>query len=80
MDIRLFNACVNGYNKRRELAINDSLQAGHIVAGKTAAAVWGNRSFKQPIKPVKLAKEDADDAEETLIRKKIAFWKSKGII
>lgn len=77
MDIRLFNSSVDGYLKRRETKINDDLLVGHITAGKISAAVWGDKSFKKPIKPIKLTEENTNESRN---KKVLACLKAKGII
>lgn len=77
LDIRRFNMCVDGYIKRREVVLNDYATLGHILAGKIAGAVWGNKSFKKPIPEFKLLIEDS---EEAMQRKTMQFLKSKGVI
>lgn len=79
LDIRLFDAYVLGATKKRETEINDQLHIGQLVAGKTAQAVWGNRDYQKPLKEVKLV-EDKDATKNELIRRKLAFYKRKGII
>ena len=57
-DLRAYKALVDGFTRRREYNINDSLQVGHAIAEKIAQAVWGDRKFSRPIKPVNLLKKD----------------------
>lgn len=78
MDIRKFNCFVEGYINRREVAMNDMKTVGHLVAGKIAAAVWSDKSFKKPIKDIKL-KEDADTTESRNA-KVYKTLKAKGLI
>lgn len=78
MDIRLFNSCVEGFLKTRETRMNDSLLVGHIIAGKISAAVWGDKSFKKPIKPIKLTEDKDTNASRNA--KVLACLKAKGLI
>lgn len=74
----MFNDLVDGYLKRREDQLNDSATVGHIIAGKIAAAVWADKSFKKPIKPFKLLEEK--DINESRNARVIATLKAKGVI
>lgn len=78
MDIRKFNSCVDGYIKRRETYINDSLTIQHIAAGKIAAAVWGDKSFKKPLKEIKLLEDN--NSAESRNNKVYKTLKAKGLI
>lgn len=57
--------------------MNDDLAVGHIIAGKIAAAVWSDPSFKRPIKEVKLLEEDTPDERNNKVYKTL---KLKGLI
>lgn len=45
--------------------LNDMAMVGHIIAGKTAQAVWGDKHFKQPIQQIKV-KDDGKLSNESL--------------
>lgn len=77
IDIRMFNACVDGYLRRRETQINDDLLVGHIIAGKTSAAVWGDKSFKTPIEPIRLIPETIEEKAERIM---LQGLKEQGLI
>lgn len=79
IDIRIYNNYIDGYIKRREVYANDIATVGHIVAGKIAAAVWSDKSYKKPIKQIKFS-EDKRDLEDKSRDKVIATLKRKGII
>lgn len=53
-DLRFYQSLITGFMRKREYSINDSLQAGHIIAEKIAQAVWGDRNFTKLIKPVRI--------------------------
>ena len=53
-DLRFYQALITGFMRKREYTINDSLQVGHSIAEKIAQAVWGDRNFVKPIKPVRI--------------------------
>lgn len=53
-DLRFYQSLITGFMRKREYAINDSLQVGHIIAEKIAQAVWGDRNFTKPIKAVQI--------------------------
>lgn len=77
MDIREYNNYIEGFIIRREMKINDLQNIGHKVAGKTAQAIWGDKSFKRTIPDVKLREED--DSVESRNRKVLEALKKKGI-
>lgn len=78
MDIRIFNSFVDGYTLRREASLNDTLRAGHIIAGKISEAVWGSKDFKKPIKEIELLQEEDDF--EARNRKVLQCLRAKGVI
>ena len=78
LDIRKFNCLADGYISRREARINDDLMVGHIIAGKIAAAVWNDRSYKKPIKQIKLREEK--NTTESRNERVFRTLKAKGII
>lgn len=78
LDIRKFNSYVDGYIKRRETRINDDLLVGHLIAGKISQAVWGSKSFKKPIKEVKLLEEKDEVVASN--EKVFKTLKAKGLI
>jgi len=53
-DLRFYQSLIRGYMRRREYAINDSLQVGHVIAEKIAMAVWGDKNFLKPIKHIEI--------------------------
>ena len=71
-DIRYYNNCVNGFVSKREVYMNDMQQVGHLIAGKIAQAVWGNKEFK-PMKQIRLKEESRND-------KVMRTLKAKGLI
>lgn len=78
LDIRKFNCYIDGYLSKRETYMNDIKLVGHMVAGKVAAAVWGDKSFKKPIKDIKLREEDNTVASRNA--KVFKTLKAKGLI
>lgn len=76
MDIREFNQYIDGFITRREIKMNDDKDVGHLVAGKIAAAVWGDKSFKKPIKEIKLRE---DNSIESRNRRVLETLKRKGV-
>lgn len=80
MDIRKFNRCVDGFIERREIQMNDSKTVEHMVAGKIAAAIWGDKSFKKPLKEIKLNKLEEETLEEKSKRKVVETLRKKGVI
>ena len=60
-DLRFYQSLITGFMRKREYAINDSLQVGHIIAKKIAQAVWGDRNFTEPIKPVRIIEPTAQE-------------------
>lgn len=79
MDIRTYNNYIKGYIKKREVDANDEAFVGHIVAGKIAAAVWADKSYKHPIKEIKFSEDDRDLAEKSR-DSVIQTLKRKGLI
>lgn len=79
MDIRKFNNYVDGFISRREIAMNDEKDVGHVVASKIAQAVWGDKEFKKPIKEFRLTSEDKNTAESRN-RRVYETLKAKGLI
>lgn len=69
---------MDGYIKQREDYLNDSAKVGHVVAGKIAAAVWGDKSYKRPIKEFKLLEEK--NTVESRNQRVLATLKLKGVI
>lgn len=69
---------VDGYIKRRETYMNDIAIVGHVIAGKIAAAVWSDKSYKKPIPSFKLLEDK--NIVETRNRKVFNTLKSKGLI
>lgn len=57
MDIRTFNNYIEGYVDRRETAINDNQSLIKLKAANIAMAVWGDKKFSTPIKPIRLRGE-----------------------
>ena len=51
---------------------------GHIIAGKIAAAVWNDKSYKKPIKQIKLREEK--NTVESRNERVFRTLKAKGII
>lgn len=78
MDIRMFNCFISGYIDRREIYMNDIKTVGHLVAGKIAAAVWGDKSFKRPIDDIKL--HDDNNTAESRNLKVFKTLRAKGLI
>lgn len=69
---------MDGYIKQREDRLNDSAKVGHVVAGKIAAAVWGDKSYRKPIKEFKLLEEK--NTVESRNQRVLATLKLKGVI
>lgn len=69
---------MDGYIKQREDYLNDSAKVGHVVAGKIAAAVWGDKSYRKPIKEFKLLEEK--NTVESRNQRVLATLKLKGVI
>lgn len=80
MDIKRFNRCVDGYIAKREISMNDTKTVEHIIAGKIAEAVWGDKHFKKPIKEIKLDRVEEEDLKEKSKRKVMETLKRKGLI
>ena len=78
LDIRKFNCFVDGYMKKRETWLNDSLAIGHRVSAKIAQAVWGSKDFKKEIKPFKITEDK--DVNASRNAKVFACLKAKGLI
>ena len=72
-DIRYYNNCVNGFVSKREVYMNDMQSVGHLIAGKIAQAVWGNKEFSKPMKQIYLKEESRND-------KVMRTLKAKGLI
>ena len=60
-DIRYYNNCVNGFIGKREVYMNDMQSVGHLIAGKIAQAVWGNKEFNKPMEQIHLKEESRND-------------------
>lgn len=58
--------------------MNDEKNVGHLVAGKIASAVWGNKDYKKPIKEIRLKEEK--DTTESRNAKVLKTLKAKGLI
>ena len=41
--------------------MNDIQSVGHLIAGKIAQAVWGNKEFSKPMKQIHLKEESRND-------------------
>lgn len=78
LDIRRFNNIVDGYILRRQTNMNDTLQAGHVLAGKLISGIYGSKEFKKPIKEFKLLEEE--DTVAARNKKVYNALKAKGII
>lgn len=78
LDIRKFNCLVEGNLHKRETEMNDMKLVGHLVAGKIAAAVWGDSSYKRPIKEIKLTEEKNTAASRNA--RVLKTLKAKGLI
>jgi len=80
MDIRAFNNYVIGYIRNRETMLNDSLLTGHIIAGKISMAVWGDRQFSKPIKPIKLLKDQKEKSLDDYCKKQMLEFAKNWIL
>ena len=69
-DIRYYTNCVNGFISKREVYMNDAQSVGHLIAGKIAQAVWGNREFSKPMKTVRLREESRDEKVRRTLKAK----------
>ena len=78
-DIRYYTNCVNGYISRREVEMTDAQTVGHIVAGKIAQAVWGDKEFIKALKPIKL-RDDPSEKIKSRNEKVMRTLKAKGVI
>lgn len=78
MDIRQFNAYVDGYTLRRETMINDYFLINHLSIDKLLQGINGSKQYKQPIKQVKLFEneDNISDRNEKIYR----TLKAKGLI
>lgn len=57
MDIRQYNNYIDGYIDRRETNINDNQSLIKTQASQIAMAVWGDKGFRRPLKPIRLRGE-----------------------
>jgi len=69
-DIRYYNNCIRGWLKKREFIMNDNAHIGHMLAGKIAQAVWGNKDFSKPIDKVRLTKQSRKEKILETLRNK----------
>lgn len=69
-DIRYYSNCVNGFIGRREIQMNDIQQVGHLLAGKVAQGIWGNKEFGRPMKEIHLREENRNAKVMRTLRNK----------
>lgn len=60
MDMRILFFVYRAYLRRRETNLNDFLQCGHTLTAKQAQAFSDGDKFADPIKNIKLIKEDEE--------------------